>query len=303
MNQTQEVVFRVKRLSLSAALVASGVLFLPGNAKAQEVYTMSNGGSTATVNVGNTGVLGMNSWSVLGGQNQLNQQWFWYSVNGVAQQPINAIGTASVFNFSNPASPIDNLGVVYQNAQLSVQIQYVLSGAGASSGNADMMEYISIVNNEAAPINLSFYQYSNFNLFQNSQNSVSISGSPGAYTGALQTAGGPGGNGIAEVIEAPLANDAEAGTVPTTFNELNSGSYYTLNNNTSAGPGDVTWAFQWNATLQANGSVDQYGNPTDTLDITKDKGLSIQLVPEPSTLAFIALGISALGLSLRRKSA
>ncbi len=302
MNRHYEVVFNVKRLGLlCAALVGSGMLFVSSSAMAQ-VYTMSNGGSTATLNVGNTGVLGMNSWSVLN-QSQLNQQWFWYSVNGAPLQPINAIGTASVFNFSNPSSPIDNLGVQYQNAQLTVQIQYILSGNGAGSGSADMMEYISVVNNAASSMNISFYQYSNFNLFQNNLNNVSISGNPGGYTGALQTTGGPGGNGIAEVIDAPLANYAEAGTAPTTFNELNSGSYYTLNDTTSAGPGDVTWAFQWNAPLQANGSVDQFGNHTDTLNITKDKGLSISLVPEPSTLAFIALGIGALGLSLRRKSA
>jgi hypothetical protein len=231
---------------------------------------------------------------VLGGQNQLNQQWFWFSINGAPLQPINAISAASVFNFSSPANPIDDLGVQYQNAQLTVQVTYILSGNGNSSGSADMMESLSIVNNSASSINLSFYQYSNFNLFQNNVNSISLSGTPGGYTGALQTTGGPGGNGIAEVIDAPLANYGEAALAGQTLSEFNSGSYYTLNDNASAGPGDVTWAFQWNALNLASGV---------TFNITKDKGLSISLVPEPSTLAFIALGISALGLALRRKSA
>ena len=294
MNCHYKAVFSVKRLgSLCAALVGAGILFVSVSATAQ-VYTMSNGGSTATVNVGNTGVLGMNSWTVGGvSGSQLNQQWFWYSVNSAVQQPINTIGTANVFNFSSPATPIDNLGVQYQNAQLTVQVQYILSGNGPASGSADMVENLSIVNNSASSINLSFYQYSNFNLFQNNQNSVSLSGGPGGYTGALQTAGGPGGNGIAEVIDAPLANFGEAALVGQTLGELNGPSYYTLNDNASAGPGDVTWAFQWNVNL-ASGA---------TFNITKDKGLSIQLVPEPSTLAFIALGIGALGLSMRRKSA
>jgi len=44
-------------------------------------------------------------------------------------------------------------------------------------------------------------------------------------------------------------------------------------------------------------------NPGDTLNITKDKGLSIQIVPEPSILSLIALGTGALGLVLRRKLA
>ncbi len=292
MNCHYNVVPRVKRLvSLCAALAGVGILFTSGSATAQ-VYTMSNGGSTATVNVGNNGVLGMNSWTVGGvSGSQLNQQWFWYSVNGAVQQPINTIGTANVYNFSNPASPIDNLGVSYQNSQLTVQVQYILSGNGANSGSADMMENLTIVNNSATAFDLSFYQYSNFNLFQNNLNSVSLSGGPGGYSGALQTAGGPGGNGIAEVIDAPLANFGEAALAGQTLGELNGPSYYTLNNNASAGPGDVTWAFQWNTSIA----------PGATFNITKDKGLSISLVPEPSTAALIAMAMGALGLSLRRK--
>ena len=106
MNRHHKVVLKVKHfISLCLASATLGVLVFSGSASAQ-VYTMSNGGSTATINVGNTGVLGMNSWSVLGGQNQLNQQWFWYSINGAPQQPINTISAAQVFNFSNPSSPI-----------------------------------------------------------------------------------------------------------------------------------------------------------------------------------------------------
>jgi len=278
---------------LGAALAASGALLVPGVAKAQNI-TMSNGGSTATLNLGGgTGNVGMNSWSVdTLNQSQLNQQWFWYSVNNAPQATIDQISAATIYNFSSPASPINNIGVVYQNSLLTVQIQYVLSGDGSGSGSADMHEYLSIANNSASSYSLSFYQYSNFNLFQDNQNSVNISGSQGAYSGALQTTANLAGNGIAEVIDAPYANFAEAATAYQTVNELNSGSYYTLNDNTSAGPGDVTWAFQWNATL----------NPGDVLNITKDKGLSIHIVPEPSTLALIAIGMGALGLTLRRKS-
>lgn len=277
---------------LCTAMVAFGALLLPGGVVAQNI-TMSNAGSTATLNLGGgTGNIGMNSWSVdTLNQNQLNQQWFWYSVNGAPQTTIDNISAATVYNFSSPASPINNIGVVYQNSQLTVQVQYILAGNGSGSGKADMQEYLSIVNNGASTINLSFYQYSNFNLFQDNQNSVSISGSAGAYGGALQTTSTGGGNGIAEVIDAPYANYAEAAGVFQTVNELNSGSYYTLNDNTSAGPGDVTWAFQWNATL----------DPGGMLNITKDKGLSIQIVPEPSTLALLALGAGALGVVLRRK--
>jgi hypothetical protein len=291
MNRHYQAV-RFLKHSLGASLLVTGVLCVTTTGNAQNI-TMSDGGSTATINPGNgTGNLGMNSWSVLN-QNQLAQQWFWYSVNGAAAQPINNIG-----GMTSSLTGLNDLTLGYASGQLSVSIEYVLSGNGAGSGSADLQEYITVLNPSSQSLNLTFYQYSNFNLLGNNQNSVSIAGSPynagnpfSGYTGAQQTTGGPGGNGLAEVIDAPYANYAEAALAGQTIGYLNGPSYYTLNDNTTAGPGDVTWAFQWNYSLA----------PGASLNITKDKGLSIQLVPEPTTLAFIAMSASALGLVFRRK--
>ena len=274
--------------TLSAALVTAAFVFLPGKSMAQN-YSLSGGGSTATLNLGTgTGNLGMNSWTVLNGQNQLNQQWFWYSVNGGAPQPINTIGGLSTaYNGAN------DLTVTYQNSLLSVNVDYTLNGNGASSGSADIMEYIWIDNVSSDPLNISFFQYSNFNLLQNNNNTVSINGSPGAYTGAFQSTGTPGGTGIAEVILTPNASHGETALVPTTLNELNNPANlnFNLSDNTSPVTGNVSWAFQWDATL----------NPGDEEDISKDKGLKVMVVPEPTSMALIALGIGALGLARRRQ--
>jgi len=274
--------------TLSAALVTAAFVFLPGKSMAQN-YSLSGGGSTATLNLGTgTGNLGMNSWTVLNGQNQLNQQWFWYSVNGGAPQPINTIGGLSTaYNGAN------DLTVTYQNSLLSVNVDYTLNGNGASSGSADIMEYIWIDNVSSDPLNISFFQYSNFNLLQNNNNTVSINGSPGAYTGAFQSTGTPGGTGIAEVILTPNASHGETALVPTTLNELNDPANlnFNLSDNTSPVTGNVSWAFQWDATL----------NPGDEEDISKDKGLKVMVVPEPTSMALIALGIGALGLARRRQ--
>jgi len=177
MNGINKLVFVGKGLpSLCAALVASVVVFLPVEGMAQvditgqNNYTMSDGGSSANVNVVNTGTLGMNSWTVGGVPgSQLVQQWFWYSINGAAPQPINTLGAASVYNVNGNPN-LNDLGVIYQNAQLSVSVEYVLSGNGANSGSADMGENIMVVNNSISSLNLSFYQYSNFNLLQNNNN-------------------------------------------------------------------------------------------------------------------------------------
>lgn len=274
--------------TLSAALVTAAFVFLPGKSMAQN-YSLSDGGSTATLNLGTgTGNLGMNSWTVLNGQNQLSQQWFWYSVNGSAPQPINTIGGMSIT--PNGA----DLTVTYQNALLSVNVDYTLSGNGVNSGSADIMEYIWIDNvSSDQTANVSFFQYSNFNLLHNNINTVSISGSPGAYTGAFQSTGTPGGTGIAEVILTPNASHGETALVPTTLNELNNpaNSNFNLSDNTSTVTGDVSWAFQWDATL----------NPGDEEDISKDKGLQVTVVPEPTSLTLIVLGIGALGLARRRQ--
>jgi hypothetical protein len=275
-----------------SALVTAAFVFLPGKSMAQN-YSLSDGGSTATLNLGaGTGNLGMNSWTVLNGQNQLDQQWFWYSVNGSAPQPINTIG-----GLTTTPNGANDVTVTYQNSQLSVNVDYTLTGNGASSGSADIMEYIWIDNvsagQTAQTLNVSFFQYSNFNLLNNNNNTVSITGSLGAYTGAFQSTGTPGGTGIAEVILAPSASHGETALVPTTLNELNNplNSNFNLSDNTSAVTGDVSWAFQWDATL----------NPGDEEDISKDKGLQVTVVPEPGTTALAVLGgLCLMGWTVQR---
>jgi hypothetical protein len=282
MSIHQEGVLSIKRVtSLGAMLAVSGLLLLPGNGIAQ-VITLNDGGSSASIDLGSSA--GMNNWSVLG-QNQLNQQWFWYRTDGGVAHSIDSIGGLT-YNLYGA----NDLVATYENAQLSIQIEYILGGGGVGSGDADLTETIMARNkNTINPLNLNFYEYSNFNLLQSGLNSVTVFGSPGAYSYVTQTIGS---TALTEAIVSPNANYAEAAGYSQTLNELNTTSGLVLNGNATAGPGNVTWAFQWAQNIAAGGQ----------LDIFKDKSLSISMIPEPSTVAFIALGIGALGLALRRKS-
>jgi hypothetical protein len=304
MSIHQKGVSSVKRIaSLGAWLAISGMLLLlPVHGIAQNII-MQDGGSTATLNLGGgSGLIGMNSWSVdTVNQSQLNQQWFWFSINGGVAQTIDTLGAVGAPQTASGNDGINDVYMAYQSSQLKVGIEYVLNGNSAGSGSADIQEFIQILNVGSSQFSLSFFQYSDFNLLGGANDSLSISGIPynpnnpySGYYGAVQTTG-TGGSGIAEVIDAPNAQFAEANTVgglSSTLYKLNNTANLTLSGNTSAGPGDVTWALQWTATL----------DPGAELDITKDKGLSLQIVPEPGTAALTLLGgLCLVGWTVRRR--
>jgi hypothetical protein len=260
--------------------------FLPGSIHAQNIY-LNNGGSVAAVNPGNgTGQLGMNYWYVdTINQNQLAQQWFWYSTDGGhTVQPINAL-TEQAPQLTGG----NDLTLTYANSSLAISIEYILAGVGAGSGAADITENIHILNLDSVnSLNFNLYQYSHFQLLQTADNSVVVFPDGGSgYSSAEQS---NGGTAIAEGIIQPDANSADTGLAGSVYADVLSGS---LNNQMSAGPGDVAWAFGWSTVIGANGEF----------DIEKDKSLSISgVVPEPSTFALIALGLGACGLVRRRKA-
>lgn len=269
------------RSIFNAAALASASLLWPGVSQAA-IVNLSDGNSTAAVDLDSSA--GMYQWTVDGG-NQLNQQWFWYRIgaSGLAQ-PINSIGAASIL-YQDPGTVVAQ----YANSQLTVDITYILTGG--SVGHADITEAISVSNTSASPIDLHFFQYSDFNLLNTpGGDSVAIDGAPGTGYDYVFQSKGP--TQIAEAITSPIADRAEAGLAFATLNNLNTLSGYDLNNADSAGPGDVTWALQWNATIAA-GSM---------FDLTKDKKLNIAAIPEPSALALLALGATAAGLARRRRS-
>jgi len=300
MNCHQKIVFNGKSVVLlCATLIASGIMLVPSRSLAlvqNPNVTLTSGGSVATLNLGGgSGNIGMNSWSVLG-QNQLNQQWFWYSIgSGQVAQSIDTIGSTYGVTINQPnSSQVDVIYGTALNAPLSIEVDYTLNGGGVGSGNADLMENIYADNYSGSGITLNLYEYSNFNLLQSGNNNVVIIPNPSGpgYEASYQASGG---TAIEETLVSPFANNAEAepvGGASDTLNSITTIAGYSLNNNLTAS-GNVSFAFQWTANIASGGE----------LQIVKDKELSVQAVPEPSSVAFIALGVGALGLVLRRKLA
>ena len=276
---------------LGAGLTFFALAVVPGSVLAQNV-TLTDGGSSAGFNLGGigTGALGMNSWTVNAdpGVSQLNQQWFWYSINGGGVQSIDQISAAVI-----SGQTANGFTATFQNSSLAVQVSYSLQGDGGGSGGV-LSETVNILDLSAGNLNVNFYQYGNFNLLQNNQNTVNIGGGPGAYSYISQTTSA-GGNGIEETINQPYANFAEAGTPTGVMSDVTHGN--ALNGTSSYGPGNVAWALEWASTVTPfNGDAGNVWN------VLQNQNMSIQPVPEPSAFALIAAGLGACGWLRRRRT-
>lgn len=292
--KTLQKTFPGKReLSLCVCSIIT-CLLLSANFGTAQTITLTNGGSTASIDL--SGSDGINSWTVDSdpGVNQLNSQWFYYSVNGGAVQSIDTLGTA-VYTVTNG----NTLNATYNNGTVSVSIQYTLQGSGSGSGSADILSDTATATSVSSSTlaSLKVFEYANFNLLQSGNNSISISPAYGnpptypivGYSGVSQMSGS---TALTESIAKPYANFAEAGIATNVLSDVL--STHDLNNNLSesSGNGNVAWAFEWSYTDVTQGTVE---------DMLEDQTLSIAPVPEPSTIAIVALGVGAFAAARRRR--
>jgi len=271
----------IKGLALKLG-VATAVLLATSPLQAA-VYTLNDNNSTAIIDADNQS--GMFSWTV-DGQDQLNQQWFWYRVgNGLAASIDTISASALIYNDAN------TLITSYTHNDFVLQITYILTGGGAGSGDADILESISVQNTSNGTLDFHLFQYSDFNLL----------GTPGGDSVVIQDNDPPpgydyilqfdGATDISETINDPDADRAEVDSPFNTINNLNTIAGYNLNNTLSGGPGDMTWALQWNRAIAAG----------TTFDVFKDKRLSITNIPEPTAASLLGLALGAWVVSRRKK--
>ncbi len=270
------------RLFFSLATMA--LLLVLGVGPASADITVTDGNSAFTVDPLSSS--GMNSWTV-DGVNQLYQQWFWTRVGSTAgQQSLDAISVPVV---SQGTGAFDNsLSLLYtQTGQFSVEIVYTLLGGNAGSHTADIAETIRINNLSQAALDFHFFQYSDFDLNGVADDQTATMGLGG---NSVQQVGN--GAVMSETVATPAPTFHEIGIYASTLTSLQSGFTYNLNGANSAGPGDVTWAFQWDKSIAPNG----------TFLISKDKNIAAA-VPEPASILGLGTVLFLIGTKLRRKRA
>jgi hypothetical protein len=268
----------VRSFRIGAVVLTLLAAVLPAGA---QIITLTDLNSVAQVDVGSQS--GMFNWFV-DGNDYMAQQWFWYRIGGAGpESAINTIGAPTITLLGTR-----NLQTTYANASLSMDITYLLTGFTPGSGLSDITETIRIVNRMNTPLDLHFFQYSDFDLGPSDTVQLGKSMITGLFNQAVQA------NGLAaltETVAAPGASHGEVAFFPSTLNRLNDGLATTLNDIAGpAGPGDVSWALQWDVTIAPGGSF----------GISKDKYINLQAVPEPSALVLAGFGLA--GLLLRRRA-
>lgn len=257
-------------------LLAAATLGMAVGASAQVVLTNQN--STVTIDASQaapTVSAGMNSWLVEGA-NQLFQQAYWYRIGETGgEQLINRISAPTV----NQASA-NTANIQYANTQLRVDITYVLIGGALGSGTSDVSEVTRITNLGPAPISFHLFEYDDFDLGANfaDDRAELVNSSTIRQFDSLTNA---------MVGTVPVPSHWQIAVSGPIFTSLTDNNPTTLTDSGSPfGPGDATFAFQWDVII----------NPNDTFLMSKNK--LIDIVPEPITL--VSLGAMGL-LALRRR--
>jgi hypothetical protein len=270
----------------AAMLAASSSGLLCGSRCEAALISLSNGNSSVTINPNSSA--GLENWSI-NGQNQVNQEWFWYRVGSSG-------GQSSIDTISSPSTQLydttsdgsnDTAMITYADSSLDVSVLYRLSGGQNGTLTSDLGETIEIENLSKATQTFSFFEYSNFTLegLKTGQ-SESISGS--------NTAIDSGNGWQEETTVSPKATDFDANTNPTLLNKLTTATDYTLPNVATSGPGDVEGGFEWTVSIMGGCSYEISGDQIIT-------GQAVKSVPEPVSASLAAMALGGVLMARPRK--
>jgi hypothetical protein len=219
--------------------------------------------------------MGMVDW-IVDGVDQMFQQWFWFRVGpSGGENALDTLGAPTVTTSARTAE------LSYAGGGLLVDVFYLLTGGNPGTHVSDIAETISVENTSTAPIDFHFFQYTDLDL------NGTAGGDSLRFTNPNAVQQVDSIMQFSETVVTPPPSHHEGDFFPVTLAELSDGSATTLSDlppiGTLIGPGDVTWAYQWDVTVL----------PGDTFIISKDKQVNLG-VPEASSLvSWSLIGLAA----------
>lgn len=228
---------------------------------------------------------GSNFWTVEG-TNQLYFQGFWFRIGDQTGET-----NLSDYFSSGWVSQDQRFALMsYVHPDFSATVTYTLTGGTTGSGTSDMAESIRLINTTTRELPIRFFQYADFDLGGTAGDDILRFPNSNAV---MQQDGGSGGM-LSETVVTPVASHHEGNLYANTLSALNDPYPTTLSDLPAYGggsiEGDATWAFEWDRTLAAGGAF----------LISKDKHL--QVVPEPTTLLLLGVGLVGAEIARRRRN-
>ena len=246
-------------------------------------YTLNSPNSQSSLQINLSGSsIGLSDWQV-GGASQLNQQWFYYSLDSGTVNSIDTIASPSSIVYRTTGSA-PFVSSTYANLAISVQTKFSLNNAPT------LQDTITVQNPSSSGQThvFHFYQYSDFDLggIPGSQNVQFYNNGSSSYYEVKQSGGAAS---LDVTVSASNPSAVQAGLYDgNQFGLGNGNSAPSLDNTLAAGPGDAVFAYEWDVTLVPGGAF----------QISELQTVS---VPEPSPVALMASGLLALALLYRRR--
>lgn len=256
-----------------------GVSDISGQA---QTYNLSARNAGLQVDLGGSGA-GVSDWTI-NGVNQLQQQWFYYSVGTGTLNSIDTISPWTAPTITGGNNP--TLSETYANSGISLTAAFQLQSGLVGAANSSLATTITIDNPSAVSETYHFYQYSDFGLGGTTANqNVQFAGTTAPYK-VTQTAltGGPL-IGQLTSISGGSGDTVEEAAGTSNFGLANGNPAPNFSSSSHSASGSATYAYEIDVTVASGSSV-----------IISE----IQTVPEPSNVSLLFAGLAGFAAIGRR---